>query len=306
MKKSLIFIYYFFTRYLPYFFVECFLRVRHRDGLVLNGCLDSRWGRTHIFNWGDDLNIHLAKELFNKNIIDYNASLLSHVLHQPNYMMIGSFFHAADKHTIVWGSGMISKDHLPQEKPYRIMAVRGKLTRQVLLENHIECPEVYGDPALLLPYIYCPSQTEKFKIGIIPHICDEQNPILKEYLSCHSNIKLISMRKYNDWHDVIDQINECQCILSSSLHGIIVADAYHIPNVWIEFSDGVIGKGFKFLDYFSSVDRLTDKAIFVHKCSDFDLAIDVAKHYQPITIDLAPLIQSCPFRLHISNDGKYT
>ena len=50
-----------------------------------------------------------------------------------------------------------------------------------------------------------------------------------------------------------EDIDKCDFILSSSLHGIIVADSFNIPNAWIYLTDKVIGKGFKFHDYFSAI-----------------------------------------------------
>jgi hypothetical protein len=53
---------------------------------------------------------------------------------------------------------------------------------------------------------------------------------------------------------VVKAISECKLILSQSLHGLIVADALGIPNVWIEPSSKMIGGEFKFHDYFSTIE----------------------------------------------------
>src|SRR5699024_4415351 len=56
-----------------------------------------------------------------------------------------------------------------------------------------------------------------------------------------------------DVFKVISEITASEYILSSSLHGVIVPHAYQIPALWIE--DGYIDTdGFKFQDYFSSVE----------------------------------------------------
>ncbi len=52
---------------------------------------------------------------------------------------------------------------------------------------------------------------------------------------------------------MIDNILSCEIILSSSLHGLIVADAYNTPSSWIKFSNKVYGNGFKFRDYYASI-----------------------------------------------------
>src|SRR5699024_7687362 len=53
--------------------------------------------------------------------------------------------------------------------------------------------------------------------------------------------------------EVVKQICSCEYILSTSLHGLIVAHAYSIPALWLK--KGYIDTdGFKFKDYFSSVD----------------------------------------------------
>lgn len=299
MKKNILAFYYLISRYIPYLFYEAILRFIYRNIVVVNGYFDMSWGKRHYINWGDDLNFYFAEDVFKRKMVVYNSSLISHLLNEQNYMVIGSVLHDANKNTIVWGAGMISKNHLPKEKPKKILAVRGKLTRKCLIDNNIDCPEVYGDPALLLPLIYKPKIKKKYKVGIIPHIFDENNQLLYNYSSLHSDVKIISMRKYENWRDVINQINECSYILSSSLHGLIVADAYGVPNVWIEVSDRVYGNGFKFHDYFSSVGRTNEKSVVIQNSTDLDHAIEKAKMYNSIYIDLQPLIESCPFPLYL-------
>lgn len=52
---------------------------------------------------------------------------------------------------------------------------------------------------------------------------------------------------------VVGEILACEYVLSTSLHGVIIAHAYKIPSLWIR--KGYIDTdGFKFHDYFTSVD----------------------------------------------------
>lgn len=58
-----------------------------------------------------------------------------------------------------------------------------------------------------------------------------------------------------DWKNFVDEIKSCKKIVSSSLHGCIIAESYGIPVEWIVLSDKVLGNGFKFRDYLSATDR---------------------------------------------------
>ena len=53
-----------------------------------------------------------------------------------------------------------------------------------------------------------------------------------------------------DYKTFVDQILECDEIISSSLHGIIIAEAYGIKTKWIMYSDKIEGGEFKYQDYF--------------------------------------------------------
>ena len=61
-----------------------------------------------------------------------------------------------NKKTIIWGGGVIDNKSSLREKPLKVCAVRGPLTRQYLLEKGNKCPAIYGDPAMLIKYIYEP------------------------------------------------------------------------------------------------------------------------------------------------------
>ena len=137
---------------------------------------------------------------------------------------------------------------------------------------------------------------KKYKIGIIPHYVDLQNPLVENFVKDNNDVLLINMKNYGNWHEIPDKINECDLILSSSLHGLIISDSYNIPNVWISFSDGLIGGGkFKFLDYFASVKRKVSNPIKIEEMDDFQRAISEKKQWNKINIDFKQLIDCCPF-----------
>ena len=231
-------------------------------------------------NWGDNIN-----PIFVELISGIKPKLVD--LYKPcedeNYLIIGSILKYADKKSVVWGAGFISSENNCNESPKKILAVRGPLTREILIRHHIPCPEVFGDPVLLFPRFYHPKITKKYKLGIIPHEIDRDNDWLKTIET--NDAKIIDVTQPG--LGFIDQVLECEKIASSSLHGLIVADAYGIPSSWIELSDKVIGNGFKFRDYFSSVQRKdknplrvqnnTSVSDIINSFSDYKIDIDLDK-----------------------------
>lgn len=153
---------------------------------------------------------------------------------------IGSIIHFAAENDIIWGSGLISNNPV-QLKNCNILALRGKYSADLLKSD---C-SIFGDPALLMPLIYNPHIEKTHKIGIIEHYVDKGL-----YIGDGYRIDVLL-----DWKSFINELKSCEYIKSSSLHGMILAEAYGIPCEWIVLSNNIIGNGFKFRDYLSASGR---------------------------------------------------
>jgi pyruvyltransferase len=251
----------------------------------MNDVINVRWSGPHKPNWGDELNKTFV------NLISGREVIYTHDDDTQHHLCIGSILRWAHKNTTVWGSGFISADDKILEQS-DIRAVRGPLSREKLLNAGFECPEVYGDPALLYPRFYQPRKTKRrYKIGIIPHYIDKNNPWLKQFKKDPSVLIINILGK--NVNKFVDDVNRCDMILSSSLHGIICGDAYGIPSYWIKLSDNVQGGGFKFNDYFRSVNRPDTLPIIIEDTTKLS---DMKFHNYKISIDLDLLYNECPFK----------
>lgn len=172
-------------------------------------------------------------------------------------LAVGSILRLMREHDIVWGAGIMrGKPHLvPLD--VKFLAVRGPLTRGLLHGGRV--PEVYGDPGLLLPLMYRPEVEKKFDLGIVPHYVDRKLVEAKlPSLQFNGGEPIGSMKIIPvslPWRKFVDEVLSCRRIVSSSLHGIVIAEAYRIPAEWAVYSDKVIGSGFKFRDYFMGTGR---------------------------------------------------
>lgn len=238
-------------------------------------------------NWGDALNPVLISKISGDKV---NYTKLGTDIQK--YVCIGSILQKADAGSIIWGSGFLSHDRKLATKPLKICAVRGPLSRNIILAQGYECPQVFGDPALLYPRFYKSQSVKKYKIGIIPHYVDATHPWIAKYVN-QSDIKVIDI--LSGINKVVDEINQCELIISSSLHGIIAGDAYGVPSFWVKFSDKVLGNGFKFLDYFQSVNRDDVEPIVIHDNISIDDIIKNVKKYD-FKINLDDLYDACPFK----------
>ncbi|WP_417218646.1 polysaccharide pyruvyl transferase family protein [Arthrobacter sp.] len=177
----------------------------------------------------------------------------------PALFTVGSVFgHLTKPGEHVWGSGLIGPpgaaklDQLRGAPPKRIHAVRGKKTREVLIrELGWDVPEVYGDPALLLPRYYQPKPSNRpRKIGLVPHYKH------KKLFKPLEGVGVTTIDVAMGLEPVVDQIASCSAVISTSLHGIIVAQSYGIPWLWVRLEDSQLGGGaFKFEDFFSLLAR---------------------------------------------------
>ena len=111
--------------------------------------------------------------------------------------------------------------------------MRGPLTRSRLLDVGIDCPPVYGDPALLVPLYYWPEVEKTHDVGIVIRHSEH----LWRDLDQDDSVKVIDFGS-SDIETVLREILSCRRIISSSLHGLVIADAYGIPNAWLGTEGG--------------------------------------------------------------------
>lgn len=265
--------------------------------IMLNVSMTLNGNKVEHSNIGDDINYYLVKELSGKKVINYWD--VFHLKNKPNVMCIGSIVDwLTNSKSVIWGSGAkYGGDYMLPAKPHKVLAVRGPLTRQYLLSKGVDCPEIYGDPALLLPLIYSPSNPTKkrYRVGFILHFNDLSNENVSELIKYNDDVKLIDIKYYNVWHDIINDIIDCELILSSSLHGLILSDAYKIPNIWIKFSDKTFEGFFKYLDYFASVGRNTKSPLQITSNLNLNDLSQYKSEYTDIQFNADKLLSVCPF-----------
>ncbi|WP_187444069.1 polysaccharide pyruvyl transferase family protein [Sphingobacterium phlebotomi] len=196
-----------------------------------------------------ELSLKDRLSLLVKSILTFRFSYCKRIIFpwQTTIVAIGSTIHWAHKKSIIWGAGFMNQGN--RYRGGEVVAVRGKLTDAKLESQGIKTCGVYGDAALLLP-LWLPgkSQEKKYELGIVPH-WSEVDSFKRAY---DDRYFIIDLRTRNI-PKIVEEINQCKYILSTSLHGIIVAHAYGIPALWIK-GGYIETDGFKFHDYFSSVD----------------------------------------------------
>lgn len=210
-----------------------------------------------------------------------------------SYLAIGSIISRANDVSVVWGSGAFGteiKKNLNAKATY--LAVRGPLTRNLLRIHGIDCPPIYGDPALLLPKVFNPTVEKKYKIGVILRWSEGS----WNSVPVRDDVKKIYLGTDNIEGTITD-ILQCEQILSSSLHGVILADAYGIPSAWLS-SGTPKGLEFKFYDYFISVNKIQKPQVLDFNVSELSAATiqdQIKFNKTAIDFDSAPLLKICPF-----------
>jgi len=242
-------------------------------------------------NFGDALSPILIKTLTGGRSFIGQDGLERRVTCVPRLMALGSILHRAVEDDIIWGSGL--RGGRIQISRLQVHAVRGPLTRDLLRESGINCPAVYGDPAILMPYLFRPTKTNQFQVGVISHYSD------RSALSRIAGPGICRIRVDSCPLEVIRKICRCEVILSSSLHGLIISEAYGIPAAWVlpqpgcwRYEEEPI---FKYHDYFASTQRQPEYFRCGIDTIDIPMAIEFALRVQKPKFDPEPLLLSFPF-----------
>lgn len=203
----------------------------------------------------------------------------------------GSIIRFSRTGTHVYGTGAIGANDRPDPGAF-YHAVRGPLTADIVQKCTGTRPSVLGDPALVLPCFHQTPVIPNGELGIVPHYVD--------YRAAHEawgrldGVRIIQILR-DDPLKVVDEIRSCSAIISSSLHGLIVAQAYDIPAAVIRPLKGMLsGDGLKFHDYeLSTGQPPTDPIQITGKESRDDL-LALTKH-TPLEFDRSALLAAWPF-----------
>lgn len=233
------------------------------------------WQTKEGINFGDDLSRVIVERILGHSI--KHKSLESN---EKNLLAAGSILHFARDGDVIWGSGF--RDNPLSEGRFHcldVRAVRGPRTRELLLKMGVGCPEIYGDPAVLMGYLFPEFKKEDpvYDYIIIPNIGE---------MKCFKNYRNIVLPT-SPWNEIVKKMMQSRLVISSSLHGIIVAESFGIPArllkmTWIE-------PLLKYQDYYESTGR-----------PNFRYATSVQEALQmggeePGYIDIKPLMGTFPW-----------
>ena len=202
-----------------------------------------------IKNVGDRINPNILSLVFSYQSRYYGGDTEQHLV------AIGSIISGTNALSHVWGTGlMYPQNGIGQATAQRIYALRGKLTYRAVEEGGLTLRDIpLGDPAYLISNTHFRyRRAKKYRLGLVAHYVDRNDPRVTQLLAEDG---VADLNVHEDPELFLVQMAECETIASSSLHGLIFAEALEIPNVWLHLSDRVVGDGFKFHDWFSTTGK---------------------------------------------------
>jgi pyruvyltransferase len=166
---------------------------------------------------------------------------------KPKHKMlaIGSILNHARTGDLIWGTGYNSvKDPSAYVfKDLDVRAVRGPLTKDFLEKRGIEVPDVFGDPGILSSLYFPHADTQDLEYLVIPHINEHK------YKFCSANV----LETKGSVNKFMSTIVRAKKVISSSLHGIIIAESFGIPSVLLKNNNGEGDE--KYFDYYLGTNR---------------------------------------------------
>ena len=204
-------------------------------------------------NWiniGDEISPIVLNHVTGRNIIHAG-------LDDCDGIAIGSVFYprkasARKRRTplFVWGSGTLN----PRPTDFAHLSVVMAALRGPRTWGQIaNCPDLpFGDPGLFVREIWPAAPRRAGRIGIIPHHSMIGSAQTRALMAALGDTVLLDMTA-PDIGGMLRQLSECSLILSSSLHGLIFADAYGIPSLF--WNEQGAENEWKYRDYFEGVGR---------------------------------------------------
>lgn len=191
-------------------------------------------------NFGDDINPSFLERMGRKPL------RLATDRNQPHVLGIGSILEFATPNSTVLGSGYLRSESGPLPQRANVISVRGKLSRD---RAGCSAEVLLGDPLVLVDLLLTRPVAKRHRMGLVAHALN-----VAEMKSRFGREVHVVSPAWDPWR-VVEEIASCELIASQSLHGLIVADALQIPNLWIAPSESMAGGRFKFDDYFSTLDQ---------------------------------------------------
>lgn len=198
------------------------------------------WKPKNITNFGDEIGPMIVRKLCKRYGLDVEIVPTANQS-AVKLLAVGSVLQEARGEDVVWGAGFNSKSRLAfgSDAKLRFNAVRGPLTRSIIINQGLSCPAIYGDPGLLFPALFDDEirqrrgelEADCDALGItmpemifIPNINDDR--FLPDYVGADSSPQVMTVRPHWDPVTVAAYISASSRVLASSLHGLVFADVY--------------------------------------------------------------------------------
>jgi len=215
-------------------------KLRHLGGRIV-----------HHHNFGDYLSYQLVSWLASSRV------LLADQSESGKLLAIGSILWSLQDDDVIWGSGAHRPGQIPRRSNVRCLAVRGPLTLQELRRANVvsaDCRPLFFDPGVLVSLLFPGLKTLSSVPGktlVIPHYSD--------LATVHQMVSKLDLpvdvvNPFRRPIRIAEMITRSERVISSSLHGLIFADALGIPAIPLRL-DGNKEPPFKYEDYFEGTGR---------------------------------------------------
>ena len=215
-----------------------------RGGVVV----PAHWWDGHP-NFGDDLTPWLLP--------NYGVLPIHRIATRARLAGVGSIleFLPSDWDGVIWGSGLMEDEPHPLPRA-QVLAVRGHLTRAL-----IGAPDdvALGDPGILVAR-HRPRPALRWDVAIVPHGHHRSHlPFLSLAATAGYRVRVVDVHQTAE--RVVREIAASGAVVTTSLHGLVTADAYGIPAAWTSLEPPLGGGTFKFHDYESVVTPNTSRFV---------------------------------------------